>query len=70
MIKIPNNSPASKFTQHQASTLRIKDEIKYLYTKEQKLNQQLLHLTVDFKSRNMLLLKKDLSLNCNYLMKN
>jgi hypothetical protein len=33
MIKIPNISPASKFTQQKATTIRVKDEIKYLYIK-------------------------------------
>ena len=36
----------SKFTQYKASTLRIKYEIKYPYTKKQQLNQQLLHLAL------------------------
>jgi hypothetical protein len=31
-INIPNTSPASKFTQHKTSILRLKDEIKYLHT--------------------------------------
>jgi hypothetical protein len=44
MIKFPNTCPASKFTQRKASILRIKDELKYPYTKKQQLNQQLLHL--------------------------
>jgi hypothetical protein len=43
-IKIPNTSPASKFTQYKASITRVKDEIKYLYIKKQQLNKQLLHL--------------------------
>ena len=34
MIKIPKVSPASKFTQQKASTIRIKVEIKYLYIKK------------------------------------
>jgi len=40
-IKIP--PPESKFTQQTAITMRVKDEIKYLYTTKQ-LNQQLLRL--------------------------
>jgi hypothetical protein len=31
-IKIPNTSLASKYAQHKTSTIRIKDEVKYLYT--------------------------------------
>jgi hypothetical protein len=31
-IKIRNSSPASKFTQHNATTTSLKDEIKYLLT--------------------------------------
>jgi len=42
-IKIPNISPAFKFTQQKAVSVTIKDEIKYLYTKKQ-LNQQLLQV--------------------------
>jgi hypothetical protein len=53
MIHIPNNSPASKFTQHKTSTLRIKDKIKYLYTKKQQLNQQLLHLLLTSKPKHV-----------------
>jgi len=37
-IKIPNTSPACKHTQHKVTTMRIKDEIKYLHTKKQELN--------------------------------
>jgi len=33
-VNIPNTSPASKFTQHKASTLRLKDETKYLRIKK------------------------------------
>ena len=44
MIKIPNISPTSKFTQQKASTIRIKDEISYLCTKKQQLNQHLLQV--------------------------
>jgi hypothetical protein len=29
--KIPNTSPASKYAQYEASNIKIKDEIKYLY---------------------------------------
>jgi hypothetical protein len=43
-IKIPNTSPAHKYTQQKAATMRIKDEIKYLYSKKQDLNQQIYHL--------------------------
>lgn len=40
-IKIPNSSPAAKFTQRIAQTLRINDELKYLYMKKQQLNHKL-----------------------------
>ena len=33
-IKVPNTSPVSKYTQHKIYNTRIKDEIKYLYTKK------------------------------------
>jgi len=46
MIKVQNNPPATKFTQHKASNLTIKDETKYLYTKNQQLGQQLFHLSL------------------------
>jgi len=47
-ITIPNTSPAHKFTQQKVTTIRIKDEIKYLHSKKQKLNAQTyrLHLTL------------------------
>jgi hypothetical protein len=41
---IPNIFPASKFTQQKATTLKLKDEIKFLYIKKENLNQQLLQL--------------------------
>ena len=43
-IKDPNTSPAFKYTQQKVPNIRIKDEIKYLYTKKQHLNQQIYHL--------------------------
>ena len=45
-IKIPNSSPAAKRSQRKSSTIRIKDEIKFLYCKKKHLNQKLytLHL--------------------------
>jgi len=43
-IKIPNTSPAARFTQRKTRNLRMKDEIKYLYIKKQQLNRQLYHL--------------------------
>ena len=43
-IKIPNNSPAPKYTLQKITNLRIKDEIKYLHSKKQRLNQQLYQL--------------------------
>jgi len=45
-IRIPNTSPAHKYTQQKISTIRIKDEIKYLHTKKQKLNIQIYHLHI------------------------
>ena len=33
-IKIPNTSPAHKYTQHKIPAIRIKDEIKYLHSKK------------------------------------
>jgi hypothetical protein len=46
LIRVPNTSPASKYTQRKISHLRIKDEIKFLHAKKQHLNHQiyLLHL--------------------------
>ena len=43
-IKIPNTSPARKHTQQKIPVIRIKDEIRYLYSKKQELNQQIFHL--------------------------
>jgi hypothetical protein len=43
LIKVPNTSPAAKATRRKAETLRIKEEIKFLYAKKQHLNLQLLH---------------------------
>jgi hypothetical protein len=40
-IKIPNTSPASIFTKQKIVKLIIKDEIKFLYTKKEKLNNAL-----------------------------
>jgi len=45
-IKITNTPLASKYSQQKTSTTRIKDEFKYLYTKKQQLNQQLLQLHI------------------------
>ena len=43
-IKDLNTSTAFKYIQHKVPNIRIKDEIKYLYTKKQHLNQQIYHL--------------------------
>jgi hypothetical protein len=45
-IKIPVASPASRVTQGEVHTIRLKDEIKYLHLKKEKLNKTLytLHL--------------------------
>jgi hypothetical protein len=47
-IKVPNTSPAHKHTQRKIPAIRIKDEIKFLYSKKQQLNLQTyyLHLTL------------------------
>jgi hypothetical protein len=47
MIKIPSTYPASKFTQQKASTLRTKDEIKCLCTKEKTNETNALIITLD-----------------------
>jgi hypothetical protein len=43
-IVIPNTSPAHNFTQQKITTIRIKDEMKFLHAKKQKLNSQIYHL--------------------------
>jgi hypothetical protein len=44
-MKIPNTSPAAKFTQRKTKFLRIKDELlKYLHMKKQQLNTKLYQL--------------------------
>ena len=43
-IKISNTSLACKCTLHKATNMRIRDEIKFLYTKKQQLNYQIYHL--------------------------
>jgi len=40
-IKIPYTSPASTVTKKKAQTIRVKEEIKYLYMKKDKLNESL-----------------------------
>jgi hypothetical protein len=40
-IKIPNTSPAHRHTQQKVTKLRIKDEIKFLHCKKQKLNSEI-----------------------------
>jgi hypothetical protein len=52
-IKIPNTSPAQKTTQQKIKNIRIKEEIKYLYAKKQKLNKQLYltHLQVAYEQK-------------------
>jgi hypothetical protein len=46
-IKVPNTFPAYKHTQHKVTIMRIKDEIKYLHTKKQKLNALIYQLHLD-----------------------
>jgi hypothetical protein len=41
---IPKTSPAYTHTQQKIPTIRIKDEIKFLYCKKQQLNSQIYHL--------------------------
>jgi len=43
-IKVPNTSPAHSYTQRKVTNLRIKDEIKFLHYKKQKLNTLMYHL--------------------------
>jgi hypothetical protein len=45
-IKIPINNEAAKKTLSQTHTLRIKNEIKFLYKKKQSLNIQLYHIHI------------------------
>ena len=40
-IKIPLTSPAAIYTQRKVNKIRIKDKIKFLYLKKDKLNKQL-----------------------------
>jgi hypothetical protein len=42
-IKVPNTSPAHKYTQKKLPPIRIKDVIKYLHSKKQQLNLQIYH---------------------------
>ena len=39
-MKVPNTSFAAKFTKNKITKIRIKDEIKFLYIKKEKLNKQ------------------------------
>ena len=45
-MKVPNTSPAAKFTQRKTQILRIKDELKYLYMEKQQLNTKLYQLNL------------------------
>ena len=49
-IKVPNTSPAYRYTQQKIPNTRIKDEVRYLYSKKQQLNQQIyrLHLYLSY----------------------
>jgi hypothetical protein len=40
-IKVPNTSPASRSTTKKIQTIQIKDEIKFLYKKKERLNLEL-----------------------------
>jgi hypothetical protein len=46
-IHIPHTSPASRYTQHKVSNIRIKDEIKFLHAKKQKLNALIYRLHLE-----------------------
>jgi len=48
-VKIPNTSPAHKHTHKKVTAMRIKDEIKFLHCKKQKLNLLIYHLHLNFK---------------------
>jgi hypothetical protein len=43
-IKTPNTSPAHRDTQQKIPNMRIKDEIRYLHSKKQRLHLQIYHL--------------------------
>jgi len=43
-IKVPKTSPAWNYTQKKLPAIRIKDEIRYRYSKKQQINLQLYHL--------------------------
>ena len=43
-IRIPNTSPAHRHTQRKVAKMRIKDEIKFLHCKKQKLNDEIYQL--------------------------
>jgi len=45
-IKVPNTSPAHRYTQHKIRAIRIKGEIRYLHSKKQQLNLQIYHLHI------------------------
>jgi len=40
-IKIPYTSPATNVTQKKMQTIRLKDEIKFLYKQKEKINNDL-----------------------------
>ena len=40
-VKVPNTSPAHTYTQRKAMVMRIKDEVRYLHCKKQRLNRQI-----------------------------
>ena len=40
-IKLPNTSPAARTTQRRVHSMRIRDEIRFLYKKKQQLNNTL-----------------------------
>jgi len=49
-IKVHNNSVASKYTCTKICTLKIKDEIRFLYVKKQNINQKLYHIHLEFRN--------------------
>jgi hypothetical protein len=45
--KIPQTSPASNYTRRKIHNIRIKDEIRFLYKKKQKLNTDLYNIHLE-----------------------
>ena len=43
-IRVPHTSSAAPFTQRKLIKMRLKDELKFLYTRKTELNKQLYHM--------------------------